>query len=168
MLTANYYGLLMFNEFNKVDSRSFNAESYEKSCKIRNLSNSPATSIGTDFYWGNYGFGSLGGADILIGTGNATPKRTDYCLQNAIATSNYAVVVAEPAIVYDGSTGQFYSERKFVISCTATSGITISEWGIKRNNYLILREVFETPYELALGETLTITVRATLNSPLAD
>ena len=172
MLLTNFYGGLMLSETSLANGvvREFDADSYDKSIKIRNKSNTPLTQVSTDIEWGNWQYGSIPASSVVVGEGTTEPELSDINLELPIDKSKYNVIKTSPVIIYDGSNGQFYINNTYVVTCMDPNGISVNEWGFysMSGNYLYYREVFDETFELALGDTLTLDIRATLNTPLAD
>ena len=98
--------------------------------------------------------------NIIVGTGTTPVTSSDYKIENEI-TKN--LICDSISLSYNYADGKIYIKK--TMTNTGSETITINEIGMTANNcsydncqFLVYREVLETPIVVAPGETFTVTI----------
>ena len=98
---------------------------------------------------------------FIIGSGTTKPKMTDYCLENKITESYDCSILDRRCVI-----GEEMSYLKITgnITNTGTEDLSFSEigWviasGAALQEFMLAREVYDTPITIAPGESVAVNV----------
>lgn len=95
------------------------------------------------------------GSTFILGTGTTAPQESDYCLENRVTTFTIGSVSRD----FTDTTGAMTLSA--ICTWTGTES-AISEIGLvggyDNSNYLLAREVLETPITVNNGDTFTVSM----------